>query len=182
MNKIISHLYIYSKKLNYLIIILNIHCPFVTTESTVWIFFIFQPSKICVSPTDVVSSISPPQCHLSSGQCRHATVPYHTSFPLRQDELDASTSSFDNASSYRLPSRVKINVLYLHHHRRPSFSDRPTLIFYYYRKVISILITLLTTQSCLYFVSSLARAPHHWSSTCRHRSLSTLFQLHHPSA
>jgi hypothetical protein len=145
MNKIISHLYIYSKKLNYLIIILNIHCAFVTAESTVWIFFIFQPNKICVSPTDVVSSISPPQCRLSSGQRHHATVPYHTSFPLRQDELDASTSSFDNASSCRLPSQVEINVLYLHHHRRPSFPDRPTLILYCYRKVISILITLPIT-------------------------------------
>jgi hypothetical protein len=182
MNKTISHLYIYLKKLNYLIIILNIHRSFVTAESTVWIFFIFQSSKICISPTNVVSSISPPQCRLSSGQRRHATVPYHTSFSLRQDELDASTSSFDNASSCCLPSRAKINVLYLHHHRRPSFLDRPTLILYCYRNVISILITLSTTQSCLYFVSSLARAPRHWSSTCRHRSLSTLFQLHHPSA
>jgi hypothetical protein len=68
-------------------------------------FFIFQPSKICVSPTGVISSISPPRWRLSSCRRRHSAVPCHAYFPWSQDELVVSASSFSNASSRRLPSR-----------------------------------------------------------------------------
>jgi hypothetical protein len=44
-------------------------------------FFIFWPSKIYVSPTGVVSSLSLPRCRLSSGRRCHAAAPSHASFP-----------------------------------------------------------------------------------------------------
>jgi hypothetical protein len=43
-----------------LIIALNLYHPFVAAESTTWIFFIFWRSKIHVSSTGIVSSLSPP--------------------------------------------------------------------------------------------------------------------------
>jgi hypothetical protein len=66
------------KKNNQFIIALNIHRPFVAAESTTWIFFIFQPSKICVSP-GVVSSLSPlctvsPPADIATPPC-HVTLP-----------------------------------------------------------------------------------------------------------
>jgi hypothetical protein len=144
--------------------------------------FIFQPSKIHVSPTGVVSCLSPPRCHLSSDQRRHATTPYHSSFPLSQDELTASASSSDNALSHCLPSRAKTKTLNPQHHRRLLSLNRPTHTIHCYKKIISILATLPITQLCLYFASSLARAPRHRSSTRRRHSLSLLSHAHHPSA
>jgi hypothetical protein len=73
MNKTRSHLHMFLNKLNLLIVALNLHRLFVTVESTTWIFFLFQPNKICVSPTDVVSSLFPLRCRLSSDRC-HCTV------------------------------------------------------------------------------------------------------------
>jgi hypothetical protein len=75
----------------------------------------FWLSKICFSLTDIVSSLSPPQCCLSSDRSHHDAAPCGTSFPWSQNELAASTSSFGNASSHCLPSRAKIEVLNLHH-------------------------------------------------------------------
>jgi hypothetical protein len=46
--------------------------------------------------------------------------------------------------------------------------DRPTSTLHCYKKIISTLVTLPTTQSHLHFVSSLARAPRHRSSTRYH--------------
>jgi hypothetical protein len=100
----------------------------------VWIFFIFRSSKIRVSLTDIVSSLVPLRCRLSSNQRRHAAVPGHASFPLSQDELAVTASFSDNASSCRLPSRVETEILNLHHRRRPPFPDRPTLTLNYYKK------------------------------------------------
>jgi hypothetical protein len=107
--------------------------------------------------------------------------PGHASFPLSQDDLAASPSSSGNALSYHLPSQAETKALNLHHrHRLPSLDHLiPTL--YYYKKIILTLITLLTTQSCLYFTSSLASALPHRSSTHRHRSLSPLSHAHHSS-
>jgi hypothetical protein len=42
MNKTRSHLHMFKNYLNYLIVALNLPCPFVPTESTVQIFFIFS--------------------------------------------------------------------------------------------------------------------------------------------
>jgi hypothetical protein len=150
----------------------------------VWIFFIFRSSKIRINPTGIIFSLFPSRCHLSSDWRHHATTPCHTSFPLIQDELIASTSSSSNASSSRLPSRAETKVLNLHHRRRPS-PDRLTPTLHCYnpplvKKVISTLTTLPITQPCLYFTSSLARAPHHQSST--HRSLLSSPHAHYPSA
>jgi hypothetical protein len=67
MNKTRSHLHMFSKKLNYLIIALNLHHLFITAESIMWVFFIFWPSKIRISPTGIIipfhrrpTSIIPP--------------------------------------------------------------------------------------------------------------------------
>jgi hypothetical protein len=147
----------------------------------VWIFFIFWPGKIHVSPIGVVSSLSPLQCHLSFGRCCHAAASCHASFPWSLDELVASTSSFSNASSCRLPSRVETEALNPHHRRWPPAPNRPTLTLHCYKNAISTLTTLSTTQPHLYFVSSLPRAPRHQSSTRRCHSLSPLYHAHYPS-
>jgi hypothetical protein len=62
-----------------------------------------------------------------------------------------------------------------HHRRQTPSLDSLTLTIYYYKNVISILVTLLITQLRLYLPSVLARAPCHQSSTrhCR-RFLSLL--------
>jgi hypothetical protein len=127
----------------------------------VWIFFIFWHSNIHVSPTSVVSSLSPPGAASPSAG---AVVRCHTSFPLNQDEFTTSTSTYENASSRRLPSWAKIEALNLHHSHWPSFPDRPTPTLHCYKKDISILITFPITQSHLHFSSSLDRAPHHCCS------------------
>jgi hypothetical protein len=165
-----------------LIIALNLYHPFVEAESTVLIFFIFWPSKIRINPTGIVSSLSPPWCRLSSGRCCYTAAPCHASFPWSQDELTASTLSSGNALSYRLTSRAESEALNLDHRCRPPSLDHPTTTLYCYKKVISTLVTLLTTQLRLHFTSSLAGAPHHRSST-RHRcSLSLSSHAHRPSA
>jgi hypothetical protein len=148
----------------------------------VCIFFIFWPSKIHISSTSTVSSLFPPRCHLSFGRCHHAITLFHASFPLSQDELVASTSSSNNAFSYRLSSRAKTEALNPHHRRRLPSSDHPTLTLHCYKKIISTLTTLLATQPRLHFASSLARAARYQSSTSRHRSLSPLSHAHRPSA
>jgi hypothetical protein len=135
MNKIRSHLYMFKKVT---------HCCFKsslsTAESNTWIFFIFQTSKIHVSPTDIFSSLSPPSCCLSSSRRRHATSTCHASFPRSQDDLAAS------ASSRRLSSRVKIETLNPHYRHRPPSLDHPTPTLHCYKKIISILVILPITQ------------------------------------
>jgi hypothetical protein len=102
----------------------------------VWIFFIFRPSKIHVSLTDVISALSPSRCRLSSGRHRHTVAPCYTSFTLSQDEVIASASSFSNILSRHLLSRAEIEVLNTHHHHRLPSLDRLTHIFYCYKKII----------------------------------------------
>jgi hypothetical protein len=87
MNKTISHMHKFFKKIKLTHHYLNLHRPFIPAESIVWIFFIFRPSKIRVCPTGVVSSLFPPWCRLSFGQRRHTVTSCHTSFLLSQDEL-----------------------------------------------------------------------------------------------
>jgi hypothetical protein len=160
------------------------HCYFKSSPSICsnWInyviFFIF-PSKIHVSLTDVVSSISSPWYRLSSGQRHHAITPCHASFPWSQDELGTSASSFGDVSSCHLPSRFETETLNPHHSL--SSPDSPTPILHWYRKVISILITLHITQPHLHFTSSLVKAPRHRSSIRHRRSLSSSSHTHHPS-
>jgi hypothetical protein len=146
----------------------------------VLIFLIFWPSKIHVSPTGVISSLSPPRCCLSSGWRHHTVVPCHTFFPLSQDELDASASSSCNPFSRRISSRAKTEVLNPYHHHRLPSPDRLTPTLHYYKKIISTLPTFPTTQPHLYFTSSLAKASCQQSSTCCHRSLSPLSYTHGP--
>jgi hypothetical protein len=148
----------------------------------VLIFFIFQSNKIRVNPTDIVYSLFPPWCRLSFSRCHHAATPCHISFLLSQDELATSISSYSNVSSRRLPSQAEIEALNLHHHHMPLSPDRPTPTIHWYKKIISILITLPITQLHLYFVSFVARASYHWSSTRRCHSLAPLFHIYRPSA
>jgi hypothetical protein len=136
---------------------------------------------IHVSPTGIISSLSPSWCRLSSSRRRHAAVLCYASFPWSQDKLSASASSFNNVSSRHLSSRAKTEALNPHHCRQPPFSNRLTLILHCYKKVISTLVTLPTTQPCLYFASSVAREPHHQSSTHRRHSLPLSSHTHHPS-
>jgi hypothetical protein len=147
----------------------------------VWIFFTFWSIRIHVSPTGIVSSLSPLRCRLSSGRRRHTAAPCHVSFPLNQDKLTTSTSSSDNVLSHCLPSQAETKVLNSHHHRRPPSPDRLTPTLHYYKKILSTLVTLLTTQLRLYFASSLVRAPRHRSSTCYHHFFSPLSHTHRPS-
>jgi hypothetical protein len=86
----------------------------------------FRSSKIHVSLTDVISTLSPSRCRLSSGRHRHTAAPCYTSFTLSQDELIASASSSSNILFCHLLSRVEIEVLNPHHHHRLSSSDRLT--------------------------------------------------------
>jgi hypothetical protein len=160
---------------------LNLHHPFIPAESIIWIFFIFWPGKIHVNPTGIVSSLSPPRCRLSSVRHHHTTALCHASFAFRQDELAASTSTYDSALSRRLPSWVKTEALNQHHRRRLSSPDHQTPTLHCYKNIISTLVTPSTTQSRLHFTSSLARAPRHRSSTHCHHSLSPLSHAHHPS-
>jgi hypothetical protein len=155
---------------------------FVTVESTVLIFIIFRSSKIRVSPTDVVSSFFPPWCRLSSDRRHYAAASCHASFKWSQNELAASTSSSDNDSSCRLTSRAKTKALNLHYRCRPPSPDCATLTLRCYKKIISTLVTLPTTESCLHFGSSLGRTPCYRSYTHHHCSLSLTSHIHHPSA
>jgi hypothetical protein len=93
----------------------------------------------------------------------------HSSFPWSQDELAASTSSFGNALSCRLPSWAKTEALNPHHRRRSPSPDPLTLTLHCCKNVISTLVTLPTTQPHLHFASLLARAPRHQNSTRRRR-------------
>jgi hypothetical protein len=142
----------------------------------------FWPSKIHVSLTGVVSSLFPAWCHLSSSRYCHIIVSCHTSFPWIQAKLVSSASSSDITLSRHLPSRAKTEALNPHHHRRPPSLDRLTLTLHCYKKVLSTLATLPTTQPRLHFASSIARAPHHWRSTRLHRSLSLPSHVHRSSA
>jgi hypothetical protein len=105
----------------------------------------------------------------------------HASLPLNQDELTASALSSGNASSHHLLSRAETEPLNLHHHSRSPSQDRLTPTLHYYKKIISTVVTLPTTQSHLHFASSLARASHHQNSTQHRLSLSPLSHTHHPS-
>jgi hypothetical protein len=126
-----------------------------------WILFIFWSNKIHISPTSIVSSLSPPQCRLSSSRRRHTTTSCHCSFLLSQDELAASASSFDNVLSHHLPSQTETKVLNLHHRRRLPSLDRSTPTLYCYKKISSNLATLSTTQPRLHFAFSLTKLKHH---------------------
>jgi hypothetical protein len=106
----------------------------------------------------------------------------HAFFPWSQDEFATSASSSDNASSWCLPSRDETKALNLRHCHRPPSPDSLTPTLHCYKKVISILATLPTTQLRLHFAFSLARAAHHWSSTRCHHSLSPPSHAHRPLA
>jgi hypothetical protein len=136
-------------------------------------FFISWSNKIRVRLTDIISSLSPLRCHLSSGRHRHATAPCHASFPWRQNKLAVSASSSGNALSRRLFSQAKTEALNPHHHCRPITSDRPTHTLHCYKNVILTLTTLSTTEPRLYFASFLRKvlSPDGWGSRVAPRGL-----------
>jgi hypothetical protein len=100
------------------------------------------------------------RCHLSFCRCHHATALCHTFFPWSQHDLAAFASSSSNTSSHRVPSRAEIEALNPYHYRWPPSLDHTTPTRHCYKKVISALITLSTTQPGLYFTSSLPRTPY----------------------
>jgi hypothetical protein len=137
MNKTRSHLHMFFKKIK----LTHRFFKFSLSICSSWIdrvnFFSFFGS------VRFASSLSPPRCHLSFGRRRHGIAPCDASFPLSQDELAVSASSFVNIC---LPFRAKTEVLNLHHHHKPLSPDHPTLSLYYYKKVISTLVALPTTH------------------------------------
>jgi hypothetical protein len=111
----------------------------------------FGPVRFESSPP-----FSPPRCRLSSCRCRHTIEP-----------IRARCLHFIFWQCFvPLHSRAKIKALNSHHRHRPPSLDRLTPTLHCYKKVISTLVTLLTTQSCLYFASSLAAViPFHCRTT-----------------
>jgi hypothetical protein len=100
------------------------------------IFFIFRPNKIFISPTSVVSFLSPPRCHISSCQHRHVAAPCHASFSWSQIRARCLCFIFNNTSFCCLLSWVKTKILNSHHHRRLPSSNSLTLTLQYYKKII----------------------------------------------
>jgi hypothetical protein len=161
---------------------LNLHSLFVLAKSSVWTFFIFQHNKI--RTVQLASSFSfplPAAASPSINVVMRAMLCY-AFFPLSQDELTASTLSSGNALSRRLPSRAKTEALNSHYRRRIPSPNCLTFTLHCYKKIISTLDTLITTQLRLHFASYLARAPHLRSSTRHCRSLSLLSHVHRPCA
>jgi hypothetical protein len=142
-------------------------------------FLHFQPNKIRVRPIDVISSLFPHQCRLSSDRRCHATASYHVSFPLSQDAFIISALSFGNVLSCRILSRAKTETLISHNFRRLLSLKRPDS--HHYKKIISTLTTLSTTQSYLHFTFSLVKAPCYLSFTYLHYSLSPMSYTYRPS-
>jgi hypothetical protein len=160
------------------------HCCFKSSPSiwSSWIdrmnFLYFWPNKIHVSPTDVVSSLFPPRCRLSSDWRRYYTTPWHASFLLNQNKLVASASSSSNASTCHIPSQAKTEAMNPHHHSSPPSPDRPTHTLHYYHlnrghsphhSIVPL------------FYLSIARAPRHRSFTRYRHSFSPLSHAHHTS-
>jgi hypothetical protein len=122
----------------------------------------FTPAQLTSSPPFLLSGVASPPADV-------ATPPRCVTLP----SYGANTSSL-------LPLNLLVTLL--HHRRWTPSSDRQPSTLHYYKKVFSTLATLPITQPCIYFASSLARASHHRSSTCRRRSLSPLSYIYRPSA
>jgi hypothetical protein len=137
----------------------------------------FMSAQLALCPPFPLSGVASPPTDVAT----HA-MSCHTSFPRSQDELVASALSSDNDSSHRLLSRAEIKTLNLHHRYRPPSLDCPTFTLHCFKKIILTLTTLSTTQLCIYFVSSLAKALRHWSSIHRCHSLSLMTHFYRPSA
>jgi hypothetical protein len=159
----IDFTYICFFKINQLIVVLNLYRLFVSVESSTWIFFIFRPSKIRANPTDVVSSLFLLRCRLTSGRRRHTIVPFYALFPLH-------LLAMIRLVAFPLESKPKhwIHITVVDHSLWTARLPLSIVI----KKVISTLSTIFITQPCLSFATSLAKAQHHRSSTCRHHSLS----------
>jgi hypothetical protein len=109
--------------------------------------------------TQLVSSLSFPLSDAASPPINITTLSRRVTLPFYR----AKTSLLPRV---RLPvtlhpvissPRAETKTLNLHHHHRPPYLDRSTPTLHCYRKIISILITLPTTQPCLYFVSFLGQ-------------------------
>jgi hypothetical protein len=147
-----------------------------------WIFFIFWTSKIRVSLTDIVSSLSLPAA--TSPLADVTTSPHYITLSSHRAKTSLLHPLHLPTMLHLIvsPSRAETEPLKLHYHHWPPSSDNPTPTIHCYKKIILILVTLPTTQVRLHFASSLARAPRHWSFTRRHRSLSLPSHVHRPSA
>jgi hypothetical protein len=124
------------------------------------IFFCFLASKIRVSPTDIIFLFPLPSI---------ASPPTNSLLSLHLP-----------ASSHGIPSRAETETLNLYHSRRQLSLDLSTHTLHWHNNIISILVTLPTTQPRLLFTSSLARAPHHRSSI-RHRCFLSSSHAYHLS-
>jgi hypothetical protein len=100
----------------------------------------------------------PPEFSLFFGPVKFASAQLPSSPPFllpgaASPPADVATQCFIPA----LPLSSQNQVLNPHHHSNPPFPACPTPNFHCYKKIISIMITLSTTQQCLYFASSIAK-------------------------
>jgi hypothetical protein len=155
-------------------IALNLQRLFEAAESITCIFFIFGPVRFTLAqlasshlfplpgatspPADV--AMLPHRVTLHSHWTKTSPLPlFHLSIMLHPVALPLEP---------KLKHWICITTAC-----HPS-SDHPTPILHCYKKIISTVATLPTTQLHLHFASSVARAPRHRSFTHHHRSLSPL--------
>jgi hypothetical protein len=143
-----------------------------------WIFFIFWPSKICASPT-----VSPPPFPLPGATSPPFDV---VTLPCRVTLSSHGANMSSQAPLYLLlifcPAASPFELKSKHWIHTTTVGHPPRTALHCYKNIISTFAILSTSQSCLHFISSLARAPCHQSFTHRHHSLSPPFHAHRPSA
>jgi hypothetical protein len=103
-------------------------------------------------PFPLVGAASP-----SATLLRHVTFHFHGVKTISLSPLQLS------ATLHSVAAWVEIEALNSHRRRKPPSLDNLTLSLHCYKKVISTLVSLPTTQLYLYFASFLARAPRHRS-------------------
>jgi hypothetical protein len=146
-----------------------------------WIFFIFWSSKIHISPTDVISSLSPPDttsppADVATLLCR-ITLSFHWAKTSSLHPLHFSVMLYHVVSPLESKPMHWIHTTTTGHTPQTAWLLLSTAI----KNIISILATLPTAQPRLHFASFLARSPRHRSSTRHHHSLSSLSHSHRPS-
>jgi hypothetical protein len=185
MNKTRSHLHIFSK-INKLIhryykSSSSIYCNWINRVDFLYFFgsVRFVSAQLASSPPFSLPGAASPPADVTTSPC-HVT-PRFLPHGVKMSSLHP-LHPLTMLRPVAFPSRAKTETLNMHHRRQPPSPERPTLTLHCYKKVILILITLLTTQPHLHFAYSLARAPRHRSFTRRHRFLSPPSHVHHPSA
>jgi hypothetical protein len=138
----------------------------------------FVPVRIV--STQLTSSHPFPLLGVASRLTDVVTLPLRVTVPSHWAKMSSLPSL--HLSATLCPAALSLESKLKHWIRGLPSSDRLTPTIHWYKKIISILVTLSTTQPCFYFTSSIVRAPRHRSSTRRHHSLSLLSYTYHPFA